>query len=229
MSGGSDNTVAASSVHDMGSVCSSHAVMLSSADVMPENGTRMFGKTNRTAYESRISQYRRKRKRERKRKMFALLISTIAMIVAAVSYCAVYRPEILESVQKTVESNIGSLMKKSTAERSLTDKIVERNASSRQMNAKIVNPFHFSFEQDVMAVGIDPVDGVKACDPREAAALAAAESERRRLEELEKKELMRRPWACNIPFAYLVHTRCNLLAKQSPLFDLQELILSMFQ
>jgi predicted aminopeptidase len=74
---------------------------------------------------------------------------------------------------------------------------------------------------------------------REAAAAAAAEAERQlreaeeaaRLarEEEEYRALMKRPWACNLPFAYLFHARCRRLASQNPVFDLQALIQSMLQ
>jgi hypothetical protein len=228
---GSDNTIAASSVHDMGSVSSSHAVLLSSQDVMPENGRRMFGKTHRAAYESRIAQYRRKRKRERKRKIIALLFLLIAMIVVLVSYCAMYNPALLESVQKSVETYIDDFMAPSNLEKTIPDDISE--TLPRSFNAQVINPFLFEFEQNVIAgvQDINPSDAIKACDADEAAALAAAEkeAERRRLEEQQHREMMHRPWACNLPFAYIVHSRCNRLAKQNPVFDLQELILSMFQ
>jgi hypothetical protein len=54
---------------------------------------------------------------------------------------------------------------------------------------------------------------------------------RRKVEEeaARQKFLLRRPWACNILLAYLVHPRCFRLAKHNPVFDLQELIYSMFQ
>jgi hypothetical protein len=56
----------------------------------------------------------------------------------------------------------------------------------------------------------------------EEARLAAEEEERR-------KALLHRPWACNLPLAYLFHSRCRRLAWQNPVFDVQALINSMLQ
>ena len=54
----------------------------------------------------------------------------------------------------------------------------------------------------------------------EAARLAAEEQRRREL---------RRPWACNIPFAYIIHPRCRRLSSANPVFNLKELVDAMMQ
>jgi hypothetical protein len=46
---------------------------------------------------------------------------------------------------------------------------------------------------------------------------------------LRQDALLRRPWGCNIPFAYLFHSQCGRLAHQNPAFDLHALINSMLQ
>jgi hypothetical protein len=38
-----------------------------------------------------------------------------------------------------------------------------------------------------------------------------------------------RPWACNIPLAYIVHPRCFRLASEHPVFDLQALVNALMQ
>ena len=42
-------------------------------------------------------------------------------------------------------------------------------------------------------------------------------------------EVIRRPWGCNIPLAYLFHSKCRRMATLQPIFDLQALINSMIQ
>ena len=225
--------MAASSAHDLASVASSHAILLSSEDVMPENGRRgLYGGKSRAAYESRIAQYRRKRKRERKRKIIASLFVLIAIAVATFTYCVKYRPELVETVTQTVETYLDEYYYKTAIVETKSRSIVVET-KSREVN---VNPFAFEFEHDVIARALDIIPynayTTSSCERDELeAAKAAAEADRRRKleEERQRKEMLRRPWACNIPFAYLVHSRCNRLAKQSPLFDLQELILSLFQ
>ena len=74
---------------------------------------------------------------------------------------------------------------------------------------------------------------------QEAAArrLAAAEAERKHRQEQERleaerlarEEYLRRPWQCNVPFAYLFHERCMDLADANPPFDCHELIMTMMQ
>jgi len=54
----------------------------------------------------------------------------------------------------------------------------------------------------------------------EAARLAAEEKARRDLH---------RPWACNIPLAYIVHPRCRRLSSANPVFNLKELVDAMMQ
>ena len=44
-----------------------------------------------------------------------------------------------------------------------------------------------------------------------------------------EKEIIRRPWGCNIPFAYIFHSKCRRMATLEPIFDLQALINSMIQ
>jgi putative transposon-encoded protein len=54
----------------------------------------------------------------------------------------------------------------------------------------------------------------------EAARIAAEEMARRALH---------RPWACNIPLAYIIHPRCRRLSKANPVFNLKELVDAMMQ
>ena len=48
------------------------------------------------------------------------------------------------------------------------------------------------------------------------------------VQEEERALSLRRPWLCNLPFAY-VHPRCGQLASDNPLFDLQTLINALMQ
>ena len=57
--------------------------------------------------------------------------------------------------------------------------------------------------------------------------LAKIHAEIARFEE-EAKALLRRPWACNLPLAY-VHPRCNRLAKLNPIYEETDLIHSFLQ
>ena len=41
--------------------------------------------------------------------------------------------------------------------------------------------------------------------------------------------VIRRPWGCNIPLAYLFHSKCRRMASTQPIFDLQALVNSMIQ
>jgi hypothetical protein len=45
----------------------------------------------------------------------------------------------------------------------------------------------------------------------------------------EDEKIIRRPWGCNIPLAYLFHAKCRRIATLRPIFDLQALINSMLQ
>lgn len=45
----------------------------------------------------------------------------------------------------------------------------------------------------------------------------------------ERVEIIRRPWGCNIPLAYLFHSKCRRMASLQPIFDLQALVNSMLQ
>ena len=45
----------------------------------------------------------------------------------------------------------------------------------------------------------------------------------------EPVERIHRPWGCNIPLAYLFHSKCRRMASLQPVFDLQALINSMLQ
>lgn len=55
------------------------------------------------------------------------------------------------------------------------------------------------------------------------------EQERLEAERLAREEYLRRPWQCNVPFAYLFHERCMDLADANPPFDCHELIMTMMQ
>jgi hypothetical protein len=44
-----------------------------------------------------------------------------------------------------------------------------------------------------------------------------------------REEIIRRPWGCNIPLAYLFHSKCRRMATLLPIFDLQALINCMIQ
>lgn len=69
-----------------------------------------------------------------------------------------------------------------------------------------------------------------------AAALRLAEEELRKQEEAARiaaeemaRRALHRPWACNIPLAYIVHPRCRRLSKANPVFNLKELVDAMMQ
>jgi hypothetical protein len=239
--------------HDIGSVSSGHAnnnSILGYDDVMPENGhrrslkhrgstgsidssngsnRRLFLSNSSIAYESRIAEYRRKRRRERKRRMIALLFLFLTTIVTVVSYCAMYQPQVLEKVTTKLDEYYNTY-------------ISETSSSSSGMESKLTtaganNPFVFDFQRDVVIESSKPsctdtksieIANNKAREEKAALLQAKAlERRKKRQEEIERREYLRRPWACNIPFAYLVHGRCKRLAKQNPLFNLQELIMSL--
>jgi hypothetical protein len=237
---GSDN--------DVGSVCSGHAnTILGYDDVMPENGHRSSlrgsirgsiskdgssARSSSIAYESRIAEYRRKRRRERKRKMLAMLFVFIVMIVSLISYCAVYQPEVLDNVTMKIDEYYDTWFSETSSSSVVNESKLARAGAN--------NPFVFDFQRDVVVKTLESSQD-SACTDETALELAkkkatrdeknamlqlrALERKRRRQEEIARRE--RRPWACNIPFAYLVHARCKRLAKQNPLFNLHELIMSM--
>lgn len=305
---GSDNTPSPSAVLDHVSISSGRAGLLSSEDVIPENGSTNFQYSRRTSYESRISQYRRKRRKERKRKLIALFCLAVVCVVGGLTYLKICSPQNLESAVQSLESNarefitqtgIRDMISQTKDAISHAKEIGIQNAISHvkdtiscakehgildairhvkdvmshsketeirdtmnhtdgldEMPPKLSGSFDDAttnityewtasvaseFEQHVCRG--NKVCVVEACDQEEelkSLALASFPTIEGGLQlalnaavdvsvKKEHSDIMRRPWACNIPFAYLVHPRCYRLAKQNPIFDLQELVSNMFQ
>jgi hypothetical protein len=313
---GSDNSPSPSALLDHASVSSGRAGMLSSKDVV-RNGSR------RMSYESRISQYRRKRKRERKRKIIAACVFLVCCIMTGLWYFTKNHPENMETTLLSLETSVkdfidqtglreviiqhedkievvkdflsrtGVLQFLSSPNKvvgviapviqhsmSETNEVVkdflsragvlqflpspnklggviapvvqnampENNSNAHLRNSttivttKTSPSASFDFDFDQIVDESTEICTIETCEPDEVSAsleltsrtveMVVESTLRTALDvstEKERTDVMHRPWACNIPFAYLFHPRCFRLAKQNPVFDLQELISSMFQ
>jgi len=188
------------------SVSSSGAAsVFSHVEVMPDQQQYSGGGG---IYESRIAMYRRKRRRARRRKLFLAVCSVF--VVAMAGYVATLPPEqrnvasITESVQQLLEQQYNQWTGKGKA-----IVLLEEQEEQRRLRQE---------------------EALRHLAELAEAARKEAEEDRLRREEAERqKALLHRPWACNIPFSYLFHSRCRRLANQNPVFDLQGLVSSMLQ
>jgi hypothetical protein len=294
---GSDNTPAPSAALDHVSVSSGRGVVLSSGDVMPEMGNTSFRDSRRMSYESRISQYRRKRRKERKRKLVFAILFAVVSVVAGLSYLKVHSPQRLENVVHSVgiyyrefmsQSGIRDVIGNSkelelisqhvsdfldqtgirdvisqTKEFYFLSKSVEQEVIPQPVEQQVLsttsesnmtfnyNATNITDEWDASFVkeleqhvcGDDEIrlneafDQDKNVESFELLSLpitdldlqSAVKAAFEVTIEKEHSHIMDRPWACNIPFAYLFHPSCFRLAKQNPVFDLQDLVQHMFQ
>lgn len=159
----------------------------------------------------RLAAYRRKRRQEkRRRRVFLAFISS----VLALSALAYWQCEV-KNQRQCLE-----------AKELLVEYWNDFVSGGEYRKAREAEALRMLLEQELLVR-----QESEAEEERRLQAVAAAEEEARvALEEAERQRaLMLRPWACNLPFAYLFHSRCGRLAHQNPMFDLQSLIQSMLQ
>lgn len=166
-----------------------------------------------TAATSRVAAYRRSRRKQRRRRRNIFLMLLTLLGSAATAYYLCHR----EQHNATCLSVQDAIVQKW---HQLTDvKKVKHHADASQNQLVKEEPQQRPQPDDSFLFFMQQHDD----EHKEGAQCMAVEEESRR------NVLMQRPWACNLPFAYLFHSRCRRLATQNPVFDLHALIHSMLQ
>ena len=225
---------------DATSTTSRQSAMLSHAEVKPDVESRPV---------SRIALYRRKRRRQRKRRL------VVASVVLAISIMMgsvwVYKnPESAlakQYVQPIMSKYFGSedaaakaklLQEELAREEADRLRVLEEERLAREEAEK---ERRLQLEREAAELKARQEAESKAA--QEAERKAAQLAEERRLKELavtekakreaelwiQQQEELRRPVACNIPFAYAFNGKCRRLASKNPVFDFQALVESMLQ
>ena len=204
------------------SVGSSGASVMSHIEVMPELSSAKDMMMNTGAFESRVAKYRRKRRRARRRKLIATAVALgFAALAVLVAFQLSPEQRSIEGIQNLVETQYRHLFGGAAQQKKQED-LYKTVLMKKQQKSITKDDEHerkrMLKEQEKLRLAA------------EQALLLAEEAERLRAEEEERqKALLHRPWACNIPFSYIFHSRCRRLANQNPVFDLQALVNSMLQ
>jgi hypothetical protein len=172
----------------------------------------------------RVAAYRLKRRLQRRRRR---LVVAFLSIVAAVVGVAYYQCQVLEPhhpMCATVQQEAVELWKDIVSGGEYKKALAAEKASKAR--ALLVE------QEEQLQLQQEQAQAEAAERARLAALEEAEHLAREKAEELERqrqKALMLRPWACNLPFSYLFHSRCRRLATLNPVFDLYGLVQSMLQ
>jgi hypothetical protein len=164
---------------------------------------------------NRVAAYRRKRRQQRRRRR--ILLAFVSIVAAVVGF-AYYQCELQNNPHcTTIQHEIMEQWKDLKSGGEYKKSLLAAAEAERQRLLEL----ELQRQQEATAAAVAAEAERLLREAEEAARLAR--------EEAEYRALMKRPWACNLPFAYLFHARCRRLASQNPLFDLQALIQSMLQ
>ena len=215
---------------DATSTTSRQSAMLSHAEVKPEVESRPM---------SRIELYRRKRRRQRKRRI-ALASLALAMSVVVGAVWVYKHPN-----SAVAKQFVQPIMSKFFSSEDVTAKMLEEELAREEADRlRVLEEERIAREQAekerrlllereaavLMARQEAERKAAQAAEERRLKELAAAEKAKREAELwIQQQEELRRPVACNIPFAYAFNGKCRRLASKNPVFDFQGLVESMLQ
>jgi hypothetical protein len=174
--------------------------------------------------DSRVRAYRRRQRRKRRRRRAILAVVTFltCLLVTLGYYYWQCHYEVVENKPvtcTTIETRVAEQWHRFTT-------VIQTSIPQSMETSEPVDPP----QHDPVVVEV-PSQCVRRFVDEVEIALRQLTLHQQEQEEyrLRQDALLRRPWGCNIPFAYLFHSRCRRLAHQNPAFDLHALINSMLQ
>jgi hypothetical protein len=162
---------------------------------------------------SRVMAFRkRQRRKRRRRRIFVTLI--ISILICMVSCGAYYFNCNPTTVGSAIDNNKPSMCT------IIDDFVIEKWH-------QFTNKESHSMEEE--SIGISPKQCILRLEDEIATLYQKQQQQLFLQENVTEKVVIHRPWGCNIPFAYLFHSKCRRIASLHPVFDLQALINSMLQ
>jgi hypothetical protein len=189
----------------------------SSTDVLSHGGDDLFLDRMESIMEqseSRVLAYRRRQRRKRRRRRVLLAVQTL--VAALMLFSGWYYWQCLSPA--------------SLAEKPATCVMLEHGAQEQWQAITTLVRTYMPMDESQPSKELDvPLQCSLRLEDEVAFASMRLAKQKAADEGQPQEVVLRRPWGCNIPLAYLFHPRCRRLAHQVPIFDLQALINSMLQ